>query len=136
MIQIETVKSLVSDPFSASKRTKKVESEDTLKNGDETVKALDYDDEVGPVEPNGNLDSSKENVKDEKPILAKKISKKNLKTVKSKEEDDSAETQSALKYDKEEFKNPSNGKDWNFKISSWNVNGVRAWLEVYFQNKI
>lgn len=24
----------------------------------------------------------------------------------------------------------SNGNPWNFKISSWNVNGIRAWLEV------
>jgi len=39
------------------------------------------------------------------------------------------EVEETLKYDREEFKSPSNGKDFNFKISSWNVNGVRAWLE-------
>lgn len=26
----------------------------------------------------------------------------------------------------------SNGKEWDFKIVSWNINGLRAWLEVKF----
>lgn len=25
------------------------------------------------------------------------------------------------------------GKEWNLKISSWNINGVRAWTEVLVQ---
>ncbi len=47
----------------------------------------------------------------------------------SKENNEETEKQ-ALKYDSHEFREPSNGKEWNFKIASWNVNGVRAWLEV------
>ncbi|CAF0794509.1 unnamed protein product [Brachionus calyciflorus] len=30
---------------------------------------------------------------------------------------------------KDEFKHASNGKEWNFKISSWNINGLRAWIK-------
>jgi hypothetical protein len=33
-------------------------------------------------------------------------------------------------FSKDEFKNPSNGKEWNLKITTWNINGVRAWLKV------
>ena len=38
--------------------------------------------------------------------------------------------ESKYNYSKEEFSKPSNGKDWNLKIVSWNVNGIRAWCEV------
>lgn len=27
-------------------------------------------------------------------------------------------------------KNTPDGKEWNFKISSWNVAGLRAWVKV------
>lgn len=37
--------------------------------------------------------------------------------------------ESKYNYSKEEFSKPSNGKDWNLKIVSWNVNGIRAWCE-------
>lgn len=91
------------------------------------------------------LDSSKENVDEDKVeleqqenIVEKKQATKPKKANKSKkkensdeEEEDSNESKATLKYDKEEFKNPGNGKIWNFKISSWNVNGIRAWLGVF-----
>lgn len=59
------------------------------------------------------------------------MTEKPKKSSKEKEETKSADqAQSSLKYDKEEFKNPGNEKDWNLKIASWNVNGIRAWLGV------
>jgi hypothetical protein len=30
----------------------------------------------------------------------------------------------------------SSGKDWDLKIVSWNINGLRAWLEVNFDLNI
>ncbi|RNA22289.1 DNA-(apurinic or apyrimidinic site) lyase-like [Brachionus plicatilis] len=30
---------------------------------------------------------------------------------------------------KNEFKESSNEKEWNFKIASWNINGLRAWIK-------
>lgn len=45
-------------------------------------------------------------------------------------EADEVESKSNVKYTKEEFKTASNGKPYNFKIVSWNINGIRAWLEV------
>jgi len=73
-------------------------------------------------------------------------SKRNKKTVESKENkadsgDDNLNNKSSNdeeiietpktrpKYDVDKFKQTSNGKDWNLKIVSWNVNGIRAWLE-------
>jgi uncharacterized protein YkuJ len=40
----------------------------------------------------------------------------------------------AVKFDKEEFKYTTEKKDWNFKIVSWNINGIRAWIEVFFNS--
>lgn len=41
----------------------------------------------------------------------------------------------SVTYSSDKFKNPSNGKEWNFKISSWNINGIRAWLDVSTSNR-
>ena len=49
------------------------------------------------------------------------------------DESDVDTNEALTKYDAEEFKKPSNGKEWNLKIASWNVNGVRAWLEVFIK---
>ncbi|XP_072942262.1 uncharacterized protein Rrp1 [Epargyreus clarus] len=42
-----------------------------------------------------------------------------------------SKTKSATDYDSIDFSNSSvnsQGKEWNFKIASWNVDGIRAWL--------
>jgi len=39
------------------------------------------------------------------------------------------EAANTTKFSKEEFQKASNGKEWNLKIVSWNVNGIRAWIE-------
>ena len=72
-------------------------------------------------------------------LKAKKASKKS----KGKEDegndcdddnDEDAEEESKVqkesRYNKADFIRPSDGKGWNFKIVSFNVNGVRAWLQV------
>ena len=74
---------MVSDPFSASKRVKTANKEESLEKPQENAAV-----EVC-----------------EKPAAASKFSG-------------------------HEFQEASNGKDWNFKIASWNINGVRAWIEV------
>lgn len=65
----------------------------------------------------------------------KPAAKKAKKASSDNEDDDEAEAnevedKSNVKYTKEEFKAASNGKPYNFKIVSWNINGIRAWLEV------
>ena len=30
----------------------------------------------------------------------------------------------------------ADGRKWNLKIASWNINGIRAWLEVRFSNSV
>ena len=34
------------------------------------------------------------------------------------------------RYKRQDFCRPSDGKEWNLKIVSFNVNGIRAWLQV------
>lgn len=113
---------LVSDPFSASKRVKKqVNSEENSKDVDKSVKkVLDYEEE-----PGATLDSSKENA--EETGTADKSAKKKKLPQKGEEQQKPVVD---LKYNSEDFKEASNGKEWNFKIASWNINGVRAWIEV------
>ena len=62
---------------------------------------------------------------------------------KKKEDDDEEDEESqeaqkddstATKYDKEEFKRTTDGKEWNLKIVSWNINGIRAWVEVNYSS--
>lgn len=61
---------------------------------------------------------------------AKKASSDNEDDDNNEAEADEVEGKSNTKYTKEEFKAASNGKPYNFKIVSWNINGIRAWLEV------
>jgi len=96
----DETKPIVSDPFSASKRVKKTEN--ILKDSDDqndVIKKLDYESK------GAELNSSKEIQKEQE------ISKEKL------------------KYDSNIFRDASNGKEWNLKITSWNVSGVRACLE-------
>ena len=82
---------------------------------------------------------SKENDSDDE--ATEKPDKKSVKSEKNEEkskkkESTSAGSETSTKYDKEEYKKASNGKEWNLKIVSWNVNGIRAWLEVFFNKSI
>ena len=135
----------MADPFSASRRNRKVNVEESLKELDDNLKkSLSYDEDLTEIAISSEktLDSSKENAdeplelkdkKTSKETAAKPLEKKGKKTSKEKTDKVEIEESSASsKYDKESFKNPANEKDWNFKIATWNVNGVRAWLEVSF----
>ena len=67
-----------------------------------------------------------------KPAASKSKAKKKSEDDKNDDADVDAISAANVKYDQEAFKNPLNGKEWNLKISSWNINGVRAWLEVIY----
>lgn len=44
------------------------------------------------------------------------------------------QNQTNTEFHKQDFENRSQTKDglsWNFKIASWNVDGLRAWIKVY-----
>lgn len=77
-------------------------------------------------QPQATLDSSKENAEDTDKT-GKSAQKKELPL---KEEEQQQKPAGDLKYNKQDFTEASNGKEWNFKIASWNINGVRAWIEV------
>jgi rare lipoprotein A (peptidoglycan hydrolase) len=72
-----------------------------------------------------NLKTSK-NEKNEKNKKGKKASETEDK------DKDEEEVETSSIYKKEDFIKTSNGKEYNFKITSWNINGIRAWIEVLF----
>lgn len=39
-------------------------------------------------------------------------------------------TTKTLKWNSEEIKENDTKKEWNIKIVTWNINGIRAWIEV------
>lgn len=44
------------------------------------------------------------------------------------------QNQAKTEYENQDFSNSStteDGKPWNLKIASWNVDGLRAWIKVY-----
>lgn len=48
------------------------------------------------------------------------------------------QNQTSTEFNAQEFLNSSKteeGKDWNFKVASWNVDGLRAWLKVCSTSK-
>jgi len=103
-------KTIDTDYFQASKRIKN--------NVDEIVDISDEtNDSTKIIIPTKakDLKSSSESANIFKQIFAK-----------SKEK---AEAKKELIYDKDDFKNSSNNKDWNMKLVTWNINGIRAWIE-------
>jgi len=140
----------VKDPFSASKRPKKedndvveIENDKNCKEESENCSSNgtknNGEKKQEPIKSNENsVDVEDEEKKENIPKSKAKKSKKEL------DEDDVEEieigennktetsTSTSKLYDKDEFAKCSNGKDWNFKICSWNINGIRAWLEVLF----
>jgi hypothetical protein len=76
------------------------------------------------------------------PFTAAKKNKKNdnevqdLKknpTIQKKQEElkDIPKESSDTKYNREKYKTTTNEIEWNYKILSWNVAGIRSWLEVF-----
>jgi len=107
------------------------------------------------VEESGETSkSSVENGEDKKAKNVKKVAKRGSKRkaeVEEEDEDDDVKPSKSVKTEKQsdtsrkaskkeqipdvsliDFSNESkspDGKPWNFKITSWNINGIRAWLE-------
>ena len=94
----------VSDPFSASKRSKK--SATVLIEDDEAACEI--------IEVIKEKELQQEN---EAPV------KKQMKLTYP------TPTETKLKYNKEDF--ACDRTDWNLKLVSWNINGIRAWIEVF-----
>ena len=108
-------KTIDTDYFQASKRMKNIVDEivDISDETNDSTKVIVP--KNGPAKANA-LKSSSESANIFKQIFAK-----------SKEK---AEAKKELIYDKDDFKNSSNNKDWNMKLVTWNINGIRAWIEV------
>ena len=101
--KVESV-AVVSDPFSASKRSKK----------SETVLIEENESECEIIQVNEKV------LEQEYEAPVKKLMKLTYPT----------ETETKLKYNKEDF--TCDKTDWNLKLVSWNINGIRAWIEVSF----
>ena len=137
IFQAANIKSpaLVSDPFTAAaaKKSKKTIELDVEKRVD-----VEIDTPATSSVPDPANESEPEIVKEEPPSKkAKQATKPKPAAKKKKSEDDDDDEENGenseltnVKFNKEDFKDSSNGKPYNLKIVSWNINGIRAWLEV------
>lgn len=117
--------SVVKDPFSASKRSKKDNDEIFCVEKEENIIESTLATEISPkIEKNSSLikEITQNKNNDEK------IDNEDDDGIKTPKKTTKEETSS--KYDKKEFESTSNGNDYNLKIVSWNINGIRAWLDV------
>lgn len=100
------------DPFNASKRTKK--------SDEKAIELIEISEVTNESEDKNliinSLKSSAESANIFKQIFAKKK--------------EHTESKKELLYNKDDFKNSSNGKEWNLKLVTWNINGIRAWIQV------
>jgi hypothetical protein len=131
----------VKDPFSAAAAAKKSKI-----NEKSTTKETEHEKEVNEETNNKEIPQIK--LRSPSPIAASakktKATTNGEKKAKAKSKKDDTEEQdengtpsestkseatSTTKFSKEEFQKASNGKEWNLKIVSWNVNGIRAWIE-------
>lgn len=158
LVKAETVPKspLVKDPFTASKRSKKDDPKendpieiieenklDKLENGSEK-KLVEEKSVKSPKRKENDSVEEKENSEEDDTTTKKGVKKIAVSKSKKKKDDEeeeeesneieekSSKTQVSSKYDKEEFKKTNGNKDYNYKIVSWNINGIRAWLEVRF----
>ncbi len=46
--------------------------------------------------------------------------------------ENSAAVSAAPRWKSEDFRYDKEGKEWNLKLVTWNINGIRAWMEVSF----
>ena len=112
---------LVKDPFSAAANSAKKFKIETKEN----VESIQNE----PPKAKSRSPSPVVEVENVAKIATGHDKKKSKKAnIEDQEESDKSET--STKYNSEEFKTASNGKEWNLKIVSWNVNGIRAWIEV------
>jgi hypothetical protein len=104
-----------SDPFSAAKRKRAAGSEvDEACCGGEEVLVVE-EVAVGEVRREGEqLEASSEVFKR---IFARKKAEKGV-------------VERSSRWSSEDFAAGMEGKQWNLKIVTWNINGIRAWIEV------
>lgn len=127
---------LVKDPFAAAasaKKTKldekKLDNEIISERGEAISDVKKTKVKSRSPSPVNEKVAKKAKVTNEGKARAKSKKKEN----EEKDEDDTpseSKSEATVKYDSEEFKTPSNGKEYNLKIVSWNVNGIRAWIDV------
>lgn len=133
---------LVSDPFSAAKKSKKnvqenienEEKEDKIAIDKEVLaesQAIDIEKAVkNTVQPKiSNLFEKKPTEANgkEKPIKTKSKKQSKEENDDEEEEDDNETSKKEIpKYNPEDFKFPSNRKEYNMKMITFNVNGLRA----------
>lgn len=141
------MKPIVSDPFTAAKKAK-IESQQIEEAEEEYKNEIKIDKEILAETQAIDIENATA-----KKVVQPKINNhfisngtKKTKQAKSKDKDDDDEEdedgentkiKEIPKYDSAEFKKPSNGKDYNLKMVTFNVNGIRAAIEVnkYFFSK-
>lgn len=141
------MKPIVSDPFTAAKKAKK-ESQQTEEVEEECKNEIKIDKEILAETQAIDIENATA-----KKVVQPKINNhfisnvtKKTKQAKSKDKDEDDEEneddedkedtkiKEIPKYDSAEFKKPSNGKDYNLKMVTFNVNGIRASIEVIIDN--
>ena len=136
---------LVSDPFSASKKSRKDaklhdESNEEIITIDQKILAesqsIDIDRATAKNVVQPKIKAIFESKKTETNVNKKKSKDKEEEDEES-EEVDNGKTElkkdlkkDLVKYDPNDFKIPSNGKEYNLKMITFNVNGIRASIEV------
>ncbi len=143
------MKPIVSDPFTAAKKAKKesqqteeAEVEEECKNEIKIDKeilaetqAIDIENATAKkvVQPKINNHFISNGTKKTKQAKSKD---KDQDDEENEDDEDKEDTKikEIPKYDSAEFKKPSNGKDYNLKMVTFNVNGIRASIEVIIDN--
>lgn len=139
------IKPIVSDPFSAAKKSKK-EEKITNENEEEINEIKEINDykneseiEVQKPAKNNTVQPKIKSLFASKPIEDNgdnKAKKGKKKTKKDDDEDDGDENEEGeekakeIKYNPEDFIKTTNNKEYNFKMVTFNVNGIRASIEV------
>lgn len=137
---------LVKDPFSAAAEAKKAKLEQK-KLENENGSEKDENNHLDVESLTKKEKTTKSKSRSPSPVVSEKDKKTKItsgaktktKSKKNEKEDQDEndtqsesklETDSTTKYNSEDFKTPTNGKEYNLKIVSWNVNGIRAWIDV------
>jgi len=113
----------VADPFSASKRKSKT-STDVIVCEEEEEKAQAVEEII--VREDVNVTESVV-IKTDEVVVESRVKKSAaiFKSIFAKEN-----VIVPGKWDNEDFGAGMEGKEWNLKIVTWNINGIRAWIEV------
>ena len=138
------MKPIVSDPFTAAKKAKKEsqqieEAEEEYKNEIKIDKeilaetqAIDIENATAKkvVQPKINNHFISNGTKKTKQAKSKDKDEEDDEENEDDEDGENTKIKELPKYDSAEFKKPSNGKDYNLKMVTFNVNGIRASIEV------